>query len=74
MTSFVSIFYFPFFDFFFYIYIYLFLIEFGTQAKLKSTMWKALWYKIILYQIPYMLENTLGSIYSVLNTNPPLKT
>ena len=37
-------------------------------------MCKALWHKIILCQIPYMLENTLGSIYIVLNTNPPLKT
>ena len=74
MRSFVSIFYFPFFEFYLYIYISLFLLAFGTNAKLKSTMCKALWHKIILYQIPCMLENTLGSIFSARNTNPPFNT
>ena len=51
----------------------LFFIAFGTNAKQKTTMCKALWHKIILYQIPYMLENTLGSIFGARNTNPSLK-
>lgn len=71
MTSFVL---FPFFwILFIYIYILIF-IAFGTNVKQKATMCKALWHKIILYQIPCMLENTLGSIFSARNTNPPLKT